>query len=224
MPTLPRTQTKPMTQVPRMVPPESKVFIIITSLNAHIHAELCARLIAWGRRAAFISCIVGVTPVDHARNEAVRTFLRPEFAGYSHLLFVDDDTIPPVDAVAKLLALDADIATGVTPIMRKDEENKIYTTTNCFTSVENDGESIKMETVEQNTGIHEVVRCGASCLMLSRKAIETVGDPWFKITWTPDYKSYVGEDLSFCDVAKSKGLKIVCDSSVVCAHFKHIML
>lgn len=221
---MPKPQVMPMSQVPRVAPPESKVFIIVTSLNAHIHAELVGRLITWARRGAFISCILGVSPVDHARNEAVRTFIKPEFGNYTHFMFVDDDTIPPPDAVSKLLALNADIATGVTPIMRKDEENKIYTTTNCFTSIENDGEFINMETVEENSGIHEVLRCGASCLMLSRKAIETIGDPWFKITWTPDFKSYVGEDLSFCDLARSKGLKIVCDSSVSCAHFKHIML
>lgn len=205
-------------------PAESKVFIQVLSLDAHIHAELCARLIVWAKRGAFPSALVGVSPVDHARNEAVRSFFKHN---YDYLFFVDDDTIPPFDAVQKLVKLcedGADIATGVTPILRRDDKGNAFTCNNCFTSSTEDEGGTRMEAVDSDSGIHQVIRCGGSCLLIKREALMKIGEPWFQIKWNKDYTGYIGEDLSFCDKAKAAGLKIMCDSSVICMHHKDVML
>lgn len=192
-----------------------------------IDVGLASRLVAWGRENAFISATVGVMPVDHARNESVRKFLsNPKVANYTHLLFVDEDTVPPPNAIAKLLALDADVATGVTPIMRADPEVGMVTIPNAFTKVEHDEnkKQSSMTPVVENSGVVEVVRAGASCLLIKRKVFESLQDPWFKFKWLPDYSGYTGEDLYFCDLAREKGFKIMCDTSVICQHAKTIML
>jgi hypothetical protein len=218
-----KAQTKPAETKP-LLPPEAKVFVQVMTLDAMIHTEVCARLIAWSKRGAFPSAIVGVSPVDHARNESVRSFLKHN---YDYMFFVDADTIPPYDAIKKLVKVcedGADIATGITPILRRDEKGEANIIFNVFTKVEKNEQGISMESVDKDTGVVEVVRCGGSCLLIKRSAFIKIGDPWFKNVFNAEYTSYVGEDLSFCDRAKEEGLKIMCDTSIVCGHFKGVML
>lgn len=54
---------------------------------------------------------VGGTSVDEARNGVVRAFLAIPEA--SHLLFLDDDVLPPEDAIVRLMAHDVPIISGI---------------------------------------------------------------------------------------------------------------
>ncbi len=214
----------------------SSVMIIVPTATAvGIHVELVSRLIHWTKLGGFVSAVVGLMPIDHARNEAVRTFLKPEFVPphITHLFFVDDDTVPPWNAVEKLLALskekDAGIVTGITPIMRTID-GKLTQVYNAFLSTET-VENALGEKVNQLTSIDpdktepvQIERCGGSCLMVRRDVFEKVKAPWFKFEWTPDYTSHLGEDFYFCDKARAAGLEIWCDPTVVCKHFKLLAL
>lgn len=183
----------------------------------YIKTELASRLLVWTKKHAGVAhATCGVTPVDHARNEIVRTFLKSEC---THLFFVDADTIPPEDALEKLLNVDADIASGITHIYR---EGTIVA--NCFTNYSEDGEFSRMDTVVENTGTVPIERCGTSCMLVKREVFEKLGAKWFQNVWNEDYTGYISEDLSFCDKARKEGFKLACDTSVVCLHSKEILL
>ena len=183
----------------------------------YIKVELMSRILLWTKKyphTAHATC--GVTPVDHARNEIVRIFLKTDC---THLFFVDHDTVPPADAVDKLLAADKDIVSGITHIYR---DGGIVN--NCFTDYKANEEGSIMTAVTENTGIVPIERCGGSCVMIKREVIEKMPQPWFQTLWDKEYKSYISEDLSFCDKARENGFSLFCETSVVCDHAKELMI
>jgi GT2 family glycosyltransferase len=201
----------------------AKVFISVPTLGGKIHINLMAHLIAWSKAGAQVNAMVGVSPVEHARNEAVRAFL---MGNYDYLFFVDDDTVPPIDAIKKLMEADKDIVSGITPIMRRNDQGEMETSWNCFLKREDDIEKgiTTLETVDKNTGLQEVISCGGSCLLIKRDAFLKIGSPWFFVEWNKDHTGYVGEDLSFCKKAREAGYKIWADTSVICQHAKEILI
>jgi len=196
-----------------------KVFIAVLSMGK-VHIELVNRLIVWSKNGAFPSATVGVKPVDHARNEAVRAFLK---TGREYLFFVDEDTIPPVDAIEKLLAVNKDIVSGMTPILRQ-HEGKLVSCFNVFTHEEIVGDEKRLHSLDENSGIHKIERCGTSCLLIHRSVFEKMPAPWFITKFNEDYTTYTSEDLNFCDMARAKGIEIYTDTSVVARHAKEVML
>lgn len=210
---------------PKKAGGKAKVMIAVPTDGSHIHIELARRLIVWSRSGALVTALAGVRPVDHARNEAVRVFMRPEYADFTHLFFVDDDTVPPFDAIDKLLALDADVASGITKILRMDDpKGEAFTAWNCFLTAEEDENGSRMLTVDEDTGVQKIIRAGTSCMLIKRDTLEKVGCPWFQTVWKPDYSGYKSEDIAFCDKVVELGMTILCDTSVKCGHFKGVML
>ena len=53
-------------------------------------------------------------PIDVGRNQAVKHFLKQK--QFTHLFFLDDDTVPPLDCLHKLLALDEPLVSGIYPL------------------------------------------------------------------------------------------------------------
>ena len=175
-----------------------------------VNARLAYRFIDWAKKYQIVIKIA-YWPVDHARNEMVRDFLKSDC---THLLFIDEDTIPPVDAPQRLLESGKDIISGITPIY-SDRGVKM----NCF--INKDGKEYQ---VNKNSGIVEISRCGASCLMISRKVLEGMKEPWFKIQYDDTGRPVMSEDLTFCDNAVKLGNQIYCDTSIICNHAKTVLL
>lgn len=195
---------------------EPKIFIGVPTMG-HMKTDLASRLLLWTKQfkgVAHATC--GVTPVDHARNEIVRVFMKSDC---THLFFVDADTIPPVDAIKKLLAMDTDIASGITHIYR---DGGIVN--NCFTDYSTNADGSKMTAVVEDTGIVEIERCGGSCMLIKREVFEKIGEKWFQNIWNEAYTGYISEDLSFCDKARELGFKLKCDTSLVCVHAKELLI
>lgn len=177
-----------------------------------------------------------VSPVERARNEVVK-FLMAERKNkktgepvmpFTHLFFIDSDTIPPADALERLLAHDKDIVSGLTPILHYDREKMAWgTLDNCFTHEEVDEKDGKTRThsVERNTGMHKIWRAGTSCLLIKKEVFEKLAKPYFKFEFDEDLLRPVrSEDLYFCDKAHEAGFEIWCDSSVICNHSKEVIM
>lgn len=205
----------------------------------HINASLVSALIQWSKK--FQQDELGfyftfkVAPVDRARNEIVKFFLSERknkktgeiMEPFTHLFFVDSDTLPPPDAIQRLLDMDKDIATGVTPILHYDAEKMVWgTLDNCFTHQDKDDDkAIRTHAIERNTGIKKIWRCGGSCLMIKREVFEKLEKPYFMFEYNEDGTQHTrSEDLRFCDKATEAGFEIWCDTSMVCNHFKDVML
>ncbi|HET6447102.1 MAG TPA: hypothetical protein VFI27_21275 [candidate division Zixibacteria bacterium] len=108
-----------------------------------IHSLLVSRLLQWTKQ--FDNSNINfyftfrMTPHDRARNELVRFFLSQE--QLTHIFFVDSDTIPPEDAIQKLLAHDLPFVTGLTPILKMNGDTGKYEQfDNCFLEPTRDDE------------------------------------------------------------------------------------
>jgi len=147
-------------------------------------------------------------PMSRARNMAVK-----ELGDCTHLFFLDDDCVPPVDIMVRLLKHDKMVVSGWYNarsgsgplvfhkekhgwIQYKSEEWKRY----------NEGEQIdKLQVVD---GV------GAGCLMIKKEVFDIIDEPYFQET-----KDGVGEDLYFCDKCNEKNIPVYVDVSLYCKHW-----
>lgn len=153
----------------------------------------------------------------HCEEFACATLARNWFADlalsakFSHLLFVDDDTLIPRDTIVRLLALDADIATGITPIGNDPPMTNVQRVRGEFLPC-------------WPTGCFDVETCGTSCMLIRTDVFEKLEWPWFSYYQARGHKNAMSEDLPFCIAARDAGLTLRCDASVVCGHLKQIDL
>lgn len=124
--------------------------------------------------------------------------------GATHVLFIDTDLDWPVDALFRLLSHDKDIV-GATTCKRMDETGAPIGTAVAKKSnqdrieVKTGGELVEME----------VIGC---CFMLIRMEVfEKIGLPAFYEPPEPAIEDAIGEDVTFCRVARKAGYKIWMD-------------
>jgi hypothetical protein len=148
-------------------------------------------------------------PYDHARNTGCQKLLEID---WEYVFFLDDDTIPPPDAITRLMAHKVPIVSGVyyrrsppiTPVMlREDAGSRTWIT------------QFKVP------DLMEVDYVGAGCLLIHRDVLTTLPPPWFD--WRVDRYDLpppqrMSEDFRFCQYARENGYKILVDTSVQCRH------
>lgn len=206
--------------------PHPKVMIGLPTMGS-VHTFLMVRILTYcmsalqkGNISIGLYPTLGVSPVDNARNEIVSEFLRGD---HTHLFWIDSDTIPPAEALEKLLALDTDIASAVTPIVEYDDARKnsdsngFYRKMNCVDLTNN--------FVKENTGTVEIQGAGGSCVLVKRAVYEKMKGPWYRFRYEDDNgkECTVGEDISFVAFARSLGFKAYADTSIICGHQKPII-
>lgn len=194
---------------------EPKVLIAIPSLDGRIHARLVQNLVGQLANNGFL-IVIGEHPVARARNIIVDQFLKSEA---THLWMIDDDTIPPNDALKNLLALDIPIATAITPTIQGGEI--IY---NIYKEREG-----KLEPYSHNHPLPEtdrmiVAAVGSSCILIKREVFESMGEaPWYADIWTAGGE-YCSEDIMFCNTAKANHYTIIAHPKVICEHSRYIVI
>lgn len=162
---------------------------------------------------------LGIKPVEKARNHIVQEFLKTDA---THLFFIDADTIPPLDALDKLLKADKDIISGLTPIIEHDptranDSNGFYKKWNCV------GEDDQL--LKPNMGIVPIKGAGGSCILIKREVFEKQPEPWYKFLDKDDNGKPVeiSEDIYFIIMSISRGFKPYADTSIICGHEKPII-
>lgn len=191
----------------------------------NIHILLAVTMLSWFREAQeggynlSVYPTMNVVPVDNARNEIVREFLKSDC---THLFFVDSDTIPPVNAIKKLLAADKPIVSALTPIVehdeaRKNDSNGFYRKLNAV------GEHGKH--LNEYVGLVPIIGAGGSCILIRREVFEKMQYPWYRFQYQDDNgkETIVGEDIYFTAMAKSAGFQPWAETSVICKHNKPIL-
>lgn len=197
-----------------------------------IHTLLVQKLLLWSRKHRDVNFYFQymVAPVDRARNTIVKFFLEAEAkqgVRFTHLFFIDSDTIPPDDALERLLSHDLDVVSGLTPIVSYTQNGDVETHDNCFTNPDRDGDGKIVQTniARRNTGLQEIFRCGASCILIKREVFERIPQPYYQFIVNEDNTKHVrSEDINFCDEVKKAGMKIHADTDVVCQHYKSVMI
>jgi hypothetical protein len=154
-------------------------------------------------------------PFDHGRNTGCQKLLE---IGWEWLFFLDDDVIPPADAIHRLLAHKKPIVSGlyyrraspIYPVMLRELP---------------DG-GTKWVTEFKAPDLLEVDYVGAGCLLIHRDVIANFPplsptSRWFE--WRVDRTDLppnerMSEDFSFCKQARRAGHKIYVDTGVQCRH------
>jgi len=194
------------------------VFIAVPNMG-NIQTDLVLRIISWiyGAKCIFFPP-QGYSPVSVARNLCVEEFLKQ---GYDYLFFVDADTVPPPDAIKKLLAADKQIISGVTCNLKLCEDGMLRPAPMVMNYVDpNDPDEGLMPVVKEK-GIEEVDGFGMSCCMIHKSVFEGWEAPWFTEQFVAEKgKKAIGEDLLFCRKLKEKGIPLFAEFSVHCDHHK----
>ena len=140
---------------------------------------------------------------------------------WTHAYFVDSDVVPPTTALPTLLSADADVITGIAPIILND---------GFYWSICDKNEDDWMP-MSKNLPREpfEVVSSGAGCFLIRKEILNDIGWPWFKMEYQPKWENdgepvKCGEDMYFCRKARSKGYKIMADPFVICKHFNNVEL
>lgn len=206
---------------------QAKVLIGLPTMG-HLHTWLSMTLLAWvaqSRVPLRVYPTIAVQPVDNARNAIVDELLHGEASDCTHLLFIDSDTIPPVDGLEKLLAADKDIISGITPIIENDpRRNKpesecggFYKKWNCV--------GMDDTHVKPNTGIVPIKGAGGSFILIKREVFEKLNKPYYRFLYQDDNgkETMVSEDIYFIIKAISNGYQPFADTSVICSHVKPIV-
>jgi cellulose synthase/poly-beta-1,6-N-acetylglucosamine synthase-like glycosyltransferase len=139
-------------------------------------------------------------PLDAARNLVVESM--PREADY--LFFLDSDTIPPANALTRLLSHNLPIVGGLyfrktppfDPLLLRHAGGIMYEPIYDFPA----------------NGLVEVDATGLGCMLVKREVLDSLGKPWFK------FDGDLSEDYYFCRKAKEAGYKIMVDTGVQCDH------
>lgn len=148
-------------------------------------------------------------PFDHARNTGCLKVLELDF---EYLFFLDDDVIPPWNAIHTLMSHKQPIVSGV--YYRRNPPI-------CPVMLRETAEGRTWVTEFYAPDLIDVDYVGAGCLLIHRDVLIKMGKNWFD--WRCDREDIppterMSEDFSFCYEARKLGYKIKVDTSVQCRH------
>lgn len=189
--------------------------LLVTILNqGYIRPELSdvQTLLIKDKRVETTVVHVNMRPSENARNASVKKMLDE---GYDYLLTIDHDTVPlknPIDLIE--LGLDV-VGFAVPQWNMSDPKYPIYFV--GMDRVENGYNEHK-----EKDGLQEVDAVGSGCLLMSRKVLESVKEPFVR-KWEDGF-AVTGLDFYFCEKAKELGFKVHCHYGYVADHIKEISL
>lgn len=154
-------------------------------------------------------------PVEEARELLADAAVK---AKAKYLWFVDDDTIPPPNALRRLhyvLENNPDImAAGGVYMTKCDPPGPVV-----FRGM-GLGPFWRWKVGE----VFEVTGIGAGCLLIKCEVFSKIKKPWFP--WTEDNSATpqipsvtISEDINFCNAVRSAGYRIVAHGGVLCDHY-----
>lgn len=194
---------------------EQRSKLLVTILNqGYIRPELSdvQTMLLNDSRVETTVIHVNIQPSENARNASVKKMLNE---GYDYLLTIDHDTIPlknPID----LIELGLDVVGFAVPQWNMSDPNyPIY--------------FVGMDRVEKGynehkdkNGLQEVDAVGSGCLLMSRKVLECVEEPFVR-KWKDGF-AVTGLDFYFCEKAKEQDFKVYCHYDYVANHIKELSL
>lgn len=197
-----------------------KVFISIPTASGEIHHELAIRLIEWTHDPQIdvkVKFYPHLAPLDNARNKAVKDFLE----GYDdYFLHIDDDIVPPSNALRELLAAKKEIIAplcfttnrgddGITfpqPVAHRYDKNHEY---RPYIPKENP------------TGIHETDVVTGGCHLVKREVFEKIERPYY-FTYHKNGTAIYSEDFVFSQQCQKLGYKLYTHYGLPCKHFRKV--
>ena len=148
-------------------------------------------------------CIHGMT-IDAGYTEAVFQALRD---GATHLMCIEDDTFPPLDAIERLLVHDKDIVCGWYP--KRQEGPRIG-----VPIILKNGKRQSLDTPDDS--LVELYTAPMGCTLIKMDVFRRIEMPWFVTT------GQLTQDSFFSQKARDAGYTLWCDTSIRCEHIDRI--
>lgn len=148
--------------------------------------------------------------IDQLRNDIVRFFLNTDC---DYLFSVDSDIVMPKDTLNKMLHADKDMVTGVY-IQRIPGTH----TVEVYGATRGGGRTNIPWDMLKGKGVVEVAGCGFGCVLIKRRVLEGLSDPYFVYHNALTAQETVSEDVDFCMKATDSGFTIWCDTTILCEH------
>lgn len=206
----------------RPQPPAQKrtsVFVaVLTGRERHfwIHPDLlavCMRMVTWQQETksglAFTT-INSFTPVDAARNEAVKLFLQ---SSAEWLLQIDNDVVPPTNVLSVLDEVQDRKIVGLPYGMEYVPGDALFAI-----GTNRGSAGYELHRTMPAPGWSQVVNIGTGCFFTHRDVFAALASPWFECKVVN--AAHVHEDFGFCDKARAAGFPIWTHSGFMCEHYK----
>jgi hypothetical protein len=146
-------------------------------------------------------CIYGMT-IDRGYTDAVFHALRD---GATHLMCIEDDTYPPLDAIERLLAHDKDIVCGWYPKRQPGKRVGVPI-------VLQNGKRQSLDNPDDYTELVELYTAPMGCTLIKTDVFRRIQMPWFVTT------GQLTQDSFFSQKAREAGYTLWCDTSIRCEH------
>lgn len=146
-------------------------------------------------------CIHGMT-IDRGYTEAVLQAMRDEA---THLMCIEDDTFPPLDAIERLLAHDTDIVCGWYPKRQPGRRVGVPIV------LQHDKRQT-LDDPEVTNGLVELYTVPMGCTLIKTDVFRHIEMPWFVTT------GQLSQDSFFSQKARDAGYTLWCDTSIRCEH------
>jgi hypothetical protein len=183
--------------------------LVVMPTRGYAYAPSLLRAVDLAKRFGHELVLEIGRPIELVRTRLMTRFLESQA---DYVLTIDDDVVAPEDApqdaVDRMLALNAPVATAAYPIM---------TDTGLVWGVKAAGTDDWLSELPGH--VFPVRHTGLGFTLIHRDVFARIRKPWFQFGAAPGGRM-VGEDTWFCNGVTQAGLEILCDGSIRCSHFK----
>jgi hypothetical protein len=159
-----------------------------------------------------VTFVHGQSPARN-RNIAVEQALAHKC---THVLFLDDDTVPPVDIVHKLLSHDKDVVSGLY-LMRNYPNKPIL-----FANADAQGRCLHYYPPDGEQGLVEIVACGLGAVLINTRVFEALEKPWIRLGELE--VDHWCDDIGFFRRVREGGFKLYCDLTCISGHMGNVII
>jgi hypothetical protein len=214
--------------VPKSSYRDNSMVVVIPSRTPFLHTRFVQTLnsIIWpmnGARAMFF--VTGAEVGDAYDSQVSDALVHPQLSKYKYLLTIEDDTLPPPDAVMNLLeAIEAGPFDAVGGLyMTKGE----WPQPQCYGSPQEYDRTgvldFRPRDIMDAVKHGHIVPClgiAMGCSLYRMQAFRDVPRPWFQTLngMTPEGPKAMTQDLHWCEKAVRAGKRFAVDCRVRCGH------
>lgn len=198
--------------------------ILITVPNRDwVHAAVvrCLLILIMDKRYKKRITFPNGRPYENNLNHIVNEFIKENFDFW---LSIDTDN-PPFENPLDLIEWDKDIIGLPTPIWfyegEKKGESPIY-----WSAYDYDEKLDAYREHRPREGLQKVDAIGTGCFLIARRVFENriMRQGPFLRQWLPDGTVRKGNDISFCERARTQGFEIYCHYNYPCDHYATVSL
>jgi len=206
-------------------PPIPRIYLAIPSRDmtlSPISGKLAMVLFELVKNPAYslIIDIVAGYPLERVRNQICHKFLKSDA---DYLIMVDDDIVPPTN-ILEMALHNKDV---IGALCYAYMPGPGYYSVAYTKDAQNDPTAVPprlgIGRDIEKTGIVEVALLATGCMMIHRRVLEGLKEPFFvmemdeTIRWITE-----SEDFSFCRKAGKAGFRVWLDTGVTCRHIKSL--